>query len=170
MRAILEPIVTATQVLKVPRRESTFGYMGRSTITKNFADRLNEVLDEAGMPEKFDGRQVALAKIFDVSQKGARKWLEGEGLPTLERCIEIATHFGVNTEWLVSGRGPKRDGSEQDQMIASLPEEVRQETFDFLGFKLSKQLTGDQLAHYLRWIDRIKRNPPGRPSGEDEQG
>jgi hypothetical protein len=55
-------------------------------------------------------------------------------------------------------------------MIASLPEEVRQETFDFLGFKLSKQLTGDQLAHYLRWIDRIKQHPPGRPTGEDEQG
>lgn len=144
--------------------------MGRSTITRGFADRLNQLLDEAGFPEKFDGRQVALAKLFDVSQKGARKWLEGEGLPTLERCIVIAEHFRVNTEWLVSGRGPMRDGGEQERMLDSLPDDVRQETFDFLGFKLSKALRGEQLAHYLRWLDRIRKNPPGSKLDEGEGG
>lgn len=135
--------------------------MKNPAVKTDFAARLNHLLDEAGIPEKFDGRQVALAKIVGLTQKGVRKWLEGEGMPTLERCIQLANHFGVHTEWLVSGRGEKYVNG-TGLALSELPDDVRQETIDFLTFKLQRQFTGDQLARYLRWLDHIRNNRPGR--------
>lgn len=71
-----------------------------------FADRLNLVLDEAGYPPKGSGRQNRLAKDWDLSQKGVRKWVEGEGVPETTRLIEMAKHYGVSFEWLATGRDP----------------------------------------------------------------
>ncbi len=135
--------------------------MKQTASKTDFAARLNQLCSEHGLPEKFDGRQVQLAQIFKVSQKGARKWLEGEGMPTLERSIEIARHFGVHTEWLLSGRGEKYLDGRRDQVLDHLPADLKQETFDFLEFKIQKQFTGEQLARYLRWLDHMKNHPPG---------
>lgn len=76
-----------------------------------FAERLNEALDDIGVPPKGEGRQAAVGKRYGVSQHGARKWIEGEAMPELTRAIEIALDLGVTTEWLLSGRGEKRIGS-----------------------------------------------------------
>lgn len=162
MGPILEPFITRTQVLLVQGVASTLGSMQMSINKTAFAARLNNLLDERGIPGKFEGRQVAVGKLFGVSQKGARKWLEGEGLPTLEKCIEIASWAGVHTEWLVSGRGPKEVSEEPpERLLEELPTDVKQDTFNFLEFTLQKRLSGEQLARYLRWIDRIRNNPPG---------
>lgn len=72
-----------------------------------FAARLNELLDGMGWPGKGAGRQVLLAQTLQLSQKGVRKWLEGEGFPTFERCVQLARMGDVSIEWLVTGRGPK---------------------------------------------------------------
>lgn len=72
-----------------------------------FAARLNSCCDTAKIPPKGKNRQAIVAGRFSVTQKGARKWLEGEGLPTLEKAIEIAISFKVAVEWLLTGRGPK---------------------------------------------------------------
>ncbi len=146
--------------------------MQQGTKKSAFSARLNELLDEAGVPNKFEGRQVVVGKMFGVTQKGARKWLEGEGLPTLEKCIEIAERFGVHTEWLLSGRGPKWiSGSPPENLIDILPEEARQETLSFLEFKGTKVLEGERLMRYLAWVDRMKRNPPPKnPPGANPPG
>ena len=72
-----------------------------------FSNRLNSALDAIGYPAKGSGRQVQLAKDLDVSQKGARKWLEGEAIAAMEHAIELAVLCHVYTEWLLSGRGPR---------------------------------------------------------------
>lgn len=72
---------------------------------RDFSKRLNQALDNIGYPPKGSGRQVQLAKDFSVSQKGARKWLEGESMPSMTRLSELASRLGVSTEWLMSGRG-----------------------------------------------------------------
>jgi len=69
-----------------------------------FSARLNEALDQCGIAPKGRGRQVAVAKLFDVSQKGARKWLEGEAIPNTKRIPEIAARLNTSTEWLLTGR------------------------------------------------------------------
>lgn len=75
-------------------------------VTKvEFSKRLNMALDAFGVPPKGKGRQTQTAKIFGVGQKGARKWLEGEGFPSSEKMAEIASRLGVRLDWLASGRG-----------------------------------------------------------------
>lgn len=71
-----------------------------------FSERLNKVLDDRKTPPKGAGRQIALATEWEVSQKGARKWLEGEAIPELARLISMATKYGVSFEWLATGRDP----------------------------------------------------------------
>ncbi|MCM2543882.1 helix-turn-helix domain-containing protein [Burkholderia glumae] len=71
-----------------------------------FSDRLNLVLDEEGYPPKGSGRQNRLAKDWGLTQKGVRKWLEGEGVPETTRLIEIAKRYDVSFEWLATGRDP----------------------------------------------------------------
>lgn len=70
-----------------------------------FSDRLNHALDLNHIPPKGKGRQVTLAKMFGVSQKGASKWLEGETYPDLQRIAVIAKKLNVNVEWLAYGTG-----------------------------------------------------------------
>ncbi len=79
---MIEPKVTFAQVLKVPATRVTVGSMQQDHQTKaGFAERLNELVAEQGeIPEKFKGLQGALARRFGVTQKAARKWLEG-GIP-----------------------------------------------------------------------------------------
>lgn len=49
-----------------------------------------------------------MAKDMGVSQKGARKWLEAEAIPSMEHNIHLAIMLNVQTEWLYTGRGDKR--------------------------------------------------------------
>lgn len=130
---------------------------------QQFADRLNELLDDSGVPRKFGGRQGIVGKMFGVGQKGARKWLEGEGLPKLETCIEMATRFGVHLEWLMTGRGEKWiAGHAPENPIDLLTDEARQEVLEYLEFKGTKVLDGDRAARYMRWVEHMRRNPPGK--------
>lgn len=95
------------QELKVGR----FTYKIEPMVTKEndkqaFSDRLNAVLDAAGVVKIGDGRQGILKKIFKVSDKGARKWIQGESIPRYERLLEIVERYkktGVTVEWLLSG-------------------------------------------------------------------
>lgn len=77
-------------------------------VRREFAARLNEALDDLKIPNKDKGRQTRAGKLFGVSQKGVRKWLEGEGLPKTNRIAKMATLLGVRQEWLLFGLGPKR--------------------------------------------------------------
>lgn len=70
-----------------------------------FAARLNLALDRAGVPPKGKGRQDAVAERYGVSQKGARKWLEGEACPVMARLTQIARDLKISSEWLLTGRG-----------------------------------------------------------------
>lgn len=42
-------------------------------------------------------------QAFNVSQKAARKWLEGEGFPKTERILQIARKLGASENWLLNG-------------------------------------------------------------------
>lgn len=71
-----------------------------------FSKRLNLVLDRVGVPPKGKGRQKAVAHTFNVSQKGARKWLEGEAIPETKRIPEFIRAYkkaNITGEWLLYG-------------------------------------------------------------------
>lgn len=73
-----------------------------------FARRLNLALDAHNVVPKHKGRQEVVGEMFDVSQKGARKWLEGESIPMTKRIAIIAKELNVRGEWLLTGMGPMR--------------------------------------------------------------
>lgn len=77
-----------------------------------FAERLNEVLDDAQFPAKRFGRQTSLAKEFGVSQRGVSNWLEGAALPRMAYLQGISLRFGCSIDWLFTGKGVKYPGDE----------------------------------------------------------
>jgi SOS-response transcriptional repressor LexA len=83
-----------------------------------FSDRFNEILDKAGIPPKGKGRQGVLAKLFDVSDKGARKWIEAESIPRFAKLTQIVEKFketGATIEWLLTGNPSYSPGLKRDQ-------------------------------------------------------
>lgn len=56
------------------------------------------------------GRARVLSKEFEVSDKGAGKWLKGEAIPETSKLPLLASFLGVSTEWLMSGVGSPSGG------------------------------------------------------------
>lgn len=108
---MLEPAVTLSQepaVTPLPAKIEpvVIGGLALSDEEKHrqaFADRLNQLLDKIGIPPKGKGRQVAAGKLFEVSQKAARKWLEGESLPENWRIPEMAAKLSTTENHLMWG-------------------------------------------------------------------
>lgn len=72
---------------------------------RGFSERLNKALDRAGVPRKGKGRNVEVAKMFNVSPASSRKWLEAVGFPEMEKTLEITRALNVPAEWLLTGKG-----------------------------------------------------------------
>lgn len=117
-----------------------------------FAQRLNQALNESSeqIPQEGKGRQSVVGQLFGVDQKAARKWLKGEGFPTLEKCTDIAKRLNVSMEWLLTGRGDKRI---MDNLNAQLAELLN------VYWQLPNQLQGD-LMTYARFLLETKNRPP----------
>lgn len=89
---------------------------------QEFSKRLNAILDEAGFAPKGQNRQGLLGKEFDVSQKGARKWLEGEAIPAQKTLVKIADRFKVKAHYLRYGDQSSLDEEGGSHATQSLPE------------------------------------------------
>lgn len=71
---------------------------------REFAARLNAVLDALGVPRKGNGRQIVVGKTMKVSIRGARRWLEGEAYPAPNKFVELAARYGTTVDWLLGGK------------------------------------------------------------------
>lgn len=93
--------------------------MGHETeinrIRREFAERLNLALDELNFPAKGTGRQTLLARKLGRSQKGVRRWLEGEGLPRPKDIERLAQLCNIRKEWLLFGLGPMQISPDNDE-------------------------------------------------------
>lgn len=146
-----------------------------SAIKSEFSSRLREICEDKGLPR---GRGLAAALVREmkalkepilISVAGVTKWLNGEGMPELEKAIALANWAGVNVTWLLQGAEPKR-GSQVDvsslvlrDAIDDLPPSGSQATFDFIQFQLVQAdgfIAPEKLARYMKLIDNIKKNPP----------
>lgn len=70
-------------------------------IKEDFAKRLNEAMDLKGYPVR--GRARILSKEFDISDKGAGKWIKGEAMPETSKFPQLSKFLGVSAEWLLNG-------------------------------------------------------------------
>jgi transcriptional regulator with XRE-family HTH domain len=75
-------------------------------MTKTVGDRLDELMK--AHPEYSTGRnQSALSRKVDVPQPTISRILKGDSTPETKTVTKLALEFGVTTEWLLTGRGPK---------------------------------------------------------------
>ena len=135
MTSIVEPKVRVRQESKVRLNAANFWYVQTTDIKLSFAGRVHELCDDMGIPAA--GRQTALAKVFNVTPNTARKWLQGIGMPELDRAIAIAMWADTNVLWLLQGVTPKR-GDKIDAApgelidgVSQLPADQAQQVFDF---------------------------------------
>ena len=131
------------QELTVPGSHGTLRYMNEviestEELRRRFSLRLNEALDRAGVPPKNEGRQTTLARRLkettgrSISQKGVRKWLEGEAMPTEENRQALVRICRVSYQWLFGSAGAEAQdyaaiGADGDRRPKpGLPLEVRE--------------------------------------------
>ena len=72
---------------------------------KAFSERLNQELDNLGLPPHESERIGAFAKLIKVPRFKAESILHGELLPNPEELARIATELEVSVEWLI-GKTP----------------------------------------------------------------
>ena len=69
---------------------------------QSFSDRLQYVLQEKKIQPC---TQAQLAKMFNVTPKSIRRWLDGSSMPNQYRIISISEQLGVRVEWFLYGSG-----------------------------------------------------------------
>jgi transcriptional regulator with XRE-family HTH domain len=142
MGRIMGSILTETQGSQLPAVAVTFRRMPLPSdlIRAAFSARMHEICDNKDVP--VIGRQVALARVFGVTNKAARRWLEGLGYPEMAMAVRIADWADVNLTWLLQGSGPKRgnrvDGKALvlDEAMHALTREQGTDLIDSLRAKL----------------------------------
>jgi hypothetical protein len=72
--------------------------------TRTFWSRVEEALRERGLPTT----QVYVARFLKIKPPSVNEWTRLGGYPTIDNTISLAEHLGVNSEWLLTERGPKR--------------------------------------------------------------
>lgn len=99
-----------------------------------FAARLNEALDDAGIPKKGMGRQSTLVRMLGISHRVAKKWLEGSEFPPTSKMVKISEMLVVRSNWLFSGQGEKtqsgEDNLQDSDEVSRHAGEMSQEAFE----------------------------------------
>lgn len=72
---------------------------------KEIAEKLNQTLDELGLPNNIRERSSLLSKMIDIPKQQAWSLLEGQSLPEGELIEKIATELEIEKEWLISTQG-----------------------------------------------------------------
>jgi len=103
--------------------------------SQKFAERLNQALDDAGVPQKGMGRQSSLVRMLGVSHRVAKKWLEGSEFPPTSKMVKLSTLLNVRSNWLFSGQGTMRADApgaytESEQEVYRHAGELSQEAFE----------------------------------------
>lgn len=164
MYANIEPIVTFGQELIVTRRSVTIEPMVTEDERVQFSQRLNLALDRKDVPAKGHGRQGAVGRMFKVTQKGARKWLEGEAIPATWRIAKMAERLGVNGEWLLTGQGPMhREAQQAPPLDRKLLVEATEAAVRIAG-NLGMHLTPDEMGEFAALIYEFWSDAPDEAS------
>lgn len=134
--------------------------MGKNEELTAFSERLHEICDDMQIPRS--GRQSLLAKEVGLSQNATRKWLSGEGLPTLSMCCALAKRANVNTEWLLTGRGDKQLAASNPATNALTAQEPAASRHYHVSALISavEKLDPDDAKNLLPVVARIANSAP----------
>lgn len=85
----------------------------------DFRGRLQEAADFAGV----GGSQTAMAASLKLKKQTVNNWVQGVGQPNAEMLLRIARAWGVDPEWLKTGKGDK---------LPSPPDDLPQDELELL--------------------------------------
>lgn len=75
-------------------------------------ERIKALVKESGKT------QAEIAKNLNISQPAISNIMSGTKNPSDRTMVDIAALFGVNLEWLKTGKGPKEDKNEtRDEIV-----------------------------------------------------
>jgi hypothetical protein len=86
------------------------------TSPNSFWDRLEEASNDVGLPYGLSD----IGRELDLWPSAVQKWKDGTALPAQKNLIALAQNRGINTEWLLTGRGPKLSESHMDAATREL--------------------------------------------------
>ncbi|MEN4981554.1 hypothetical protein [Acinetobacter modestus] len=130
-------------------------------VKEDFAKRLHQGMDLIGYPVR--GRARILSREFNISDKGAGKWLNGETIPETSKIPHLANFLKVNAEWLLTGKETTSVGNSVE-IISNKNEETSMtiSKLNSLSIKIEKlvgtnDLNNDKLKIINDMIDGIDR-------------
>jgi len=125
-----------------------------------FAKRFRQALTELGYSPN---NQKAMRDLFGVSGQAARKWAEGQALPTPARVPQIAEILGVRRAWLLDGEGPMRPtactvAEERSPYQNSSLGEITISAEEFTLIHLYRKLTAKQREAVRQMVSLLKES------------
>lgn len=126
----------------------------------NFSDRLKSSLLSARIPTspvRFVREFNARANGASVTQYAARKWLNGEAIPTHERIVILAHWLGVHPSWLRFGDAENGAYEREDTFDAHLSADQLRLIRDIALLPVpSQELVRDMVdSLFLRFSDYV---------------
>jgi hypothetical protein len=127
---------------------------------RTFWDRLEEASRDIGLPCGLSD----IGRELDIWPSAVQKWRDGVNYPGQSNLITLARNRGVNTEWLLTGRGPKLAESAMDAntrefllLWTSLPPEAQQRLLGAARYeKAAASSTTDQQQPLLQQNKPVK--------------
>lgn len=72
------------------------------------SDRLNLFFDHMNYPTRGRAQRIKRETGLGVSDRAINKWLSGDSSPEHENLVQIASHYGINFNWLAANQGKMR--------------------------------------------------------------
>lgn len=99
----------------------------KQKIREEFGKRLTEALESSRMAQGKHSvpNTVATEMIrrgHDLTPMAVRKWMAGEGIPTIEKLFDLAELSECSMEYLLQGRGPQKMTKVSWQLLDVLAE------------------------------------------------
>ncbi len=136
------------QACAVEPREAKLDHM--EATTKEVADRIRLVLDEANFAAPNKGRYQKLGAIIGCDHTLARKYCLGLVAVNHLHAVVLSDHFKVNAEWLVFGKGPKyrhSEGAVDDNNMDKVKAEMD---------AIEKLMVGRDIHNVHVWISTLR--------------
>jgi len=118
------------------------------------ADRIKRARAEAKLTQE----QVAAA--VGVTAAAVAQWETGNSKSLRPaNLFKLARIVKKSPEWIATGEGPEELMEDLDNVVAELPIDDRQQSLDFIEYRIEKAATllGEQrTAHYMSMIARIR--------------
>jgi transcriptional regulator with XRE-family HTH domain len=131
--------------------------MTKNLIANAERNLFSERLAEAMLARGLSPSPSVLAREFNpradgasVTVHGARKWLMGQAVPTIERVHLLARWLNISPTWLLFGEGPQEgNGAANDPAQLPTPEVHLLNDFRLLDER-SQQVVVDLVASLLK--------------------